>query len=390
MRRKTILCSLWILFLGSGMLAQGEDDLRVFGYFQTSFQHVSSEVSRDENTFNLQQLNLFFQKNISTHWSAFVNFEILNNYSSSRRWGALNLEEAWVKYRYNKSFTLKLGLSVPAFNYLNEIKNRTPLLPYIIRPLIYETSFGEFLALEEFVPARAFVQTYGFFPVGAVKLDYALYLGNSPNINNNSDRGQTGVDTTATVLVGGRVGIRLTDGQAGFSATYDRTNLFRDALTHENITQLLAGRSPADFQERPRFRLGADLSYLWNKIYLESEYVSVVYDDGWDELEADRRFYYVTLGYSLSERLFLYGSYWESEEEYTIIDEISNAVFGDDLEFTTGEFDIRVPVAGLSYRLSDRITLKAQFARPKLKSNTPQFLISDTENFYSLAVSVFL
>lgn len=390
MGRHNILSGLFIIILGSGLLAQGEDDLRVFGYFQTSFQHVSSDVSRDENTFNLQQLNLFFQKNISTHWSAFVNFEILNNYSSSRHWGALNLEEAWVKYRYNKSFTLKLGLSVPAFNYLNEIKNRTPLLPYIIRPLIYETSFGEFLALEEFVPARAFVQAYGFFPVGGAKLDYALYLGNSPNINNNSERGQTGVDTTATVLVGGRVGIRLTDGQAGISATYDRTNMFRDALLHSNIAFLLASRSPDDFQERPRFRLGADLSYLWNKIYLESEYVSVVYDDGWEELEADRQFYYFTLGYHLSERLFIYGGYWESQEEYTIVEEISSSVFGDDIEFTTGEFDIRVPVGGLSYRLNDRITLKAQYARPLLKSNTPQFLINDTENFYSLAASVFL
>ena len=390
MRRHNLLNGLFIIFLGSGLLAQAEDDLRVFGYFQTGFQHVSSDVSKDENTFNLQQLNLFFQKNISTHWSAFVNFEILNNYSSSRHWGALNLEEAWVKYRYNKSFTLKLGLSVPTFNYLNEIKNRTPLLPYIIRPLIYETSFGEFLALEEFVPARAFAQVYGFWPIRGIKLDYALYLGNSPNINNNSEKGQTGVDTTATFLVGGRVGIRLVDGQAGVSATYDRTNMFQDALGHQDLSILLEGRSPRDFEERPRFRLGVDLSYLWNKFYLESEYVSVVYDDGWDQLEADRRFYYFTLGYHFSDKLFLYGGYWETQEEYTIVEDITAGIFGDDIKFTNGEFYVQVPVAGLAYRLNDRITLKAQFARPRLKSNTSLFLINDTENFHSLAVSVFL
>jgi hypothetical protein len=116
-------------------------------------------------------------------------------------------------------FNLKLGLSIPTFNNLNEINNRTPLLPYVIRPLVYETSFNEFIPIEEFVPARAFVQAYGFFPFGESKLDYAVFVGNSPNINSDPERGQTGTDTTATILVGGRLGIRYRELNLGFSAT---------------------------------------------------------------------------------------------------------------------------------------------------------------------------
>lgn len=165
MRRHNLLNGLFIIFLGSGLLAQAEDDLRVFGYFQTGFQHVSSDVSKDENTFNLQQLNLFFQKNISTHWSAFVNFEILNNYSSSRHWG----RSTWKRPGSNTVITnhLPSNWGCRCRRLTTSMRSKTaPAAAVNIRPLIYETSFGEFLALEEFVPARAFAQVYGFWPIG--------------------------------------------------------------------------------------------------------------------------------------------------------------------------------------------------------------------------------
>jgi hypothetical protein len=146
-------------------------------------------------------------------------------------------------------FNLKLGLQIPTFNNLNEFKNRTPLLPFIIRPLVYETSFGEFLALKDFVPARAFVQAYGFLPAGETKFDYAVYLGNSPNINTEPTRGQTGVDTTTAFLVGGRLGIRYGELKLGLSATYDKTNGLADLADTLH-------RRPAELQELPFTRLG--------------------------------------------------------------------------------------------------------------------------------------
>jgi hypothetical protein len=122
----------------------GDAPLRVFGYFQNSLQHWTTfENHPPQNSFSVQQLNLFMKKDLAPHWTAFVNFEFLNNYSSSRRWGAMNLEEAWVKYQSGPTFNLKLGLQIPTFNNLNEIKNRTPLLPYVIRPLVYEGALGD-------------------------------------------------------------------------------------------------------------------------------------------------------------------------------------------------------------------------------------------------------
>ena len=222
-RLRAMVCVLTLCLGVSESFAQTEEsDLRIFGYFQSSFQHWTAikpggfNPGRPAfNSFSVQQLNMFFQKDLARHWRAFINIEVLNNFSSSRQWGSLNLEEAWVRYRYNEHFKLKFGLLIPIFNHLNEIKNRTPLLPYVIRPLVYESSFSEFISVEEYIPARAFIQAYGFLPSTEAKLDYAIYLGNSPNINDREFFGPTGVDTTDTFLVGGRVGFRYKELKLG-------------------------------------------------------------------------------------------------------------------------------------------------------------------------------
>src|SRR3990172_1998805 len=219
----------------STLLAQNDNsNLKIFGYFQNTLIHETGyktvfDSEPDKNSFSLQQLNLFFQKEVASKWRAFINFEFVNNFSSSRRWGSANLEEAWISYRLNPKFNLKFGLLLPIFNNLNEIKNRTPLLPYIIRPIAYETSFESFIPVDEFLPSRAFVQMYGFLPVNNLKFDYAVYLGNSPNVNADPEIGQTGVDTTNTFLLGGRIGLRYKELKIGFSATRDNVNGDREA-----------------------------------------------------------------------------------------------------------------------------------------------------------------
>jgi hypothetical protein len=104
-----------------------EAPVKIFGYFQNSFLHWTTFEERPrQNSFSLQQLNLLFQKDLNPDWTAFINFEFLNNFTSGRQWGSAKLEEAWVKYRSDMRFNLKLGLLIPAFNNFNEIKNRTP------------------------------------------------------------------------------------------------------------------------------------------------------------------------------------------------------------------------------------------------------------------------
>jgi hypothetical protein len=367
--------------VASDSLAQREDTpLRIFGYFQNSLQHWTVSIYQPaQNSFSLQQLNLFLQKDLGRNWTAFVNFEALNTFSSSRRWGAFNLEEAWVKYASNEKFNLKLGLQIPIFNNLNEIKNRTPLLPYIVRPLVYETSFGEFFPLEEFVPARAFVQAYGFLPAGEAKFEYAVYLGNSPNINADPENGQTGIDTTTTFLIGGRVGIRYRELKLGVSATREKTNGFSELA-------IPFGRPAADLQELPLKRLGGDLSYDLANFSLESEFIHAEVDAGIPELELSLKFYYATLGYHFSNALFGYGSYWITDAHVAVLIPVVGQREDD---------DTRVSTVGLSYDLNDKIRLKAQFARVRDDTDiqkVPQDLSvkkHDRFKVWAMAISVF-
>ncbi len=388
MTRFLAFCALCILSLG-GTVLRGQtasEPLKLFGYFQNSLMRQSENPGDPAYTsFNLQQLNLFLQRDINRSWRAFINFEILNTFSSSRRWGSFNIEEAWVRYRLDKRFSLKLGLHIPTFNHLTEIKNRTPILPYVIRPLVYETSFSEFIAVEEFTPARAFAQVYGFLPLKEMKLDYAFYLGNSPNISNldeiNPDTGrQSGQDTSETFLFGGRIGLRRGELKVGLSATLDYVNYFR----------ALKGFLPDQgvrFSEIPRVRLGGDLALYLGRFSLEAEFITVTYDDDFPEVSLNKRFYYATLGYQFSEPLFVFISYWLTEQDFPI----TVPGEGETSRLETVKNDVRVPNIGLAYNLNDRITMKAQFAPVEIENKTdiPFFPQKFNFNHYSMAVSVF-
>ena len=378
-RSAVVFCCLLWFGLPEARAQSGEAPIQTFGYFQVIFEHQdSSEDQDEENSFSVQQLNLLFQKRFSQRWLAFVNFEVLNNFSSSRRWGSFTLDEAWVRYRANRQLILKAGLHVPLFNHLNEIKNRTPLLPYVVRPLVYEESFGEIIDLEEFVPDRAFMQLSGSLPMGQVRLDYAAYLGNSPNINSQFDNvqnqqiAQTGVDTTQTVLVGGRAGVRVGEVKLGISATREQMDALRVlALPVEGVPTLLEGVPVDRFNGVPRTRLGVDLSLHPGKFSFEGELIVVRYGievppelmrfpDGRAPLiDLDRVFYYGTLGYEASEHLFVYGSYWFTDQDFQI--QAPRRAFRDQVA-------IEVFTVGARYRLLqdedglDRVTVKAQYA----------------------------
>ncbi len=406
-RSAIVFCCLCWFGLPEVLAQSGGSAINTFGYFQVLFQHTENKDDRD-NSFSVQQLNLIFQKDFSRRWTAFINFEVLNNLSSSRRWGSFDLDEAWVRYRANRQLILKVGLHVPVFNHLNEIKNRTPLLPYVIRPLVYEESFAEIIDVEEFIPDRAFAQVNGSLPVGKARLDYAVYLGNSPNINSQFDNQQTGgtqqtgVDTTTTVLVGGRAGLRIGEMELGVSATRESVNFFRGlAELPEGGTPLLEG-IPADrFNGVPRTRLGVDLSVHPGKFSFEGELIAVRYGvDPPPELmrfpagrepriDFDRLFYYGTLGYEVAEHLFVYGSYWYTEQAFLL--QTSDRTARDDR-------DIEVFTVGVRYSLLqaedglDQITLKAQYLYVPFESQLELDTVSVEEDqeihLFGLALSV--
>ncbi len=372
MRYKTTFAALLLLLLkfASATAQTGPGDLRVFGYFQAALGHQQdATIDRKLKSFTLQQLNLFLQKDVGQNWSAFINFEVANSYSSQRNWGAFSLEEAWVNYNRSKQFKLKLGLLTPAFNHLNEIKNRTPLLPYIIRPVVYESSFSEVVDTDEFAPQRAFVQAYGFIPMRATKWDYAIYVGNSPSINTDPRRGVTGIDTTRTFLFGGRLGVRHGFFKAGFSATHDKfdARVLRDSL-QMRFPQF---SFPVDqFQNVAQKRIGADLSYMAEKWFFEAEYIHVAYDFGAAQADFDKRFFYATLGYHLSERVLAYVSYWDAHENLLPV----------------REQGFQVPTLGFTYEASEMVVFKVQSANAHFDGVNPE--IDKTYNYTYCAVSV--
>lgn len=345
--RRVLLCGT-LLCAAAPALAQTEPpSLRTFGYFQNALEYVwDYEQDTREKTFLVQQLNLFFQKDLDRRWTALVDIEAVNNFSSLRRWGSLSLSEAWVRYRASRRFNVKAGLHVPPFNNLNEIKNRAPLLPYIIRPYVYETSLNEAIETSAFLPERAYAQVYGFFPLGAAKLDYGVYLGDSPNVNADRTRGQTGADTTDTFLVGARVGVRYDELKAGLSATRDVFVLASLLPGEPAVPRPMLVEGQVDV---PRYRLGGDLSYTLGRLYLESEFIWIEHADEPTGVDSDLFFAYATLGFYVTDRLFAYGSYWLERES---------------LRYPDLRLRVRVniPTGGVSYVVNDMITLKAQYA----------------------------
>lgn len=262
----------------------------------------------------------------------------------------------------------------------------------MIRPLAYETSFQDFIPVEDFAPSRAFAQAYGFLPFRGMKLDYAAYLGNSPNIASLSSADdanqQTGVDTTNTFLVGGRIGLSYFDDfKIGFSMTYDKTNFFEAAnqLIFQSSNKLLLGTN-SDFGNVPRKRYGGDLSFRYKNIAFESEIIKVQHDEDIQNADLDRDFFYITLGYRFKERLFVYASYWDVRLDYTVA-----TVLKDEVQVFVVDGDIILPNFGIAYSVNDRITLKAHIARADLAEDIPFLELFEKDKFYHLnaAISIF-
>lgn len=312
-----------LILLSTSAALYGQSDvfgLKVYGFFQTSFNQADFNLSvpgflpRDidnkSNSFWLQQMNLFLSKDISDRFKSFIDLELTNAFSSDRNWGAFNVEEAWVRYSYSNALNVKGGLLIPNFNNLNQIKNRTILLPYIFRPFVYETAVKGILQNAAYVPQRAYLEVYGEFPLNELVFEYDVYAGNSEDsyiVSNTAGMSVPGTDSTRFKLVGGRLGIRYDDLKFGVSVTSDKSNQ----------RQLGIG-------DIHRMRIGADISYSIAGFTLDAEYIAVNHNlsdkdkktlkfiSGFNPLitdKLDKQFYYATLTYNINDDWYIYGKY---------------------------------------------------------------------------------
>ena len=408
--------------------AEAQSDLSIFGYFQNSANiFTDNSLKRTTHSFGLNQLNLFFQKDFGYNLSSFVNFEATNSFSANNGIGNFKIEEAWLKYSFRDYLTVRTGLIIPAFNNLNEIKNRTPLLPYVFRPLAYESTIENIITLEDYVPQRAFLQIEGFIPIDLLSVDYAVYIGNSETqfIHGNQsanayDTTIPGSDTTAHKLLGGRVGVKYNGIKLGVSFTDDNdfrygsvaqkgsfisakdtTPMIHNPMnpgTYLSLYQVFGDQPVSDLGSLgalKRNRIGIDFSITKYGFTLETEYIKVFTSPTaaqqvrLDQLVAgttpilqqlglkpmynnkiEKTFYYGNLGYDINNDISVYTGYSYAQETF-------NTYFADGLQTIT---------FGGVFKPIEQIALKAQYQTFKLKNTD---LVKVDYQFIFLSASIF-
>lgn len=362
-KRTTLLSLIVFLTITSGIFARN-NDLRIFGYYQNNFSYIHTNDTEfmgmpspgwDTKSFMMQQMNIFFAKNFNPELSSFVNLEWTNSFNFEENRGGFKVEEAWLKYSPTSSFNLKGGLLIPRFNNFNEIKNRTVLLPYIYRPLVYETVFNQQFTTADFVPLQAYLQVYGDLKVNNdVRLNYAAFMGNSTsdNLIGNDFGLATANDSSKSKMFGARIGAEIGDLDIGGSISYDKKNA--DGFWDMGLK----------LGEIPRIRFGAYLNYGIAGFEVEAEYIKVthevtatqeakIFSTGFvtPEFTFDKSYFHTNLLYNITDQFYAYGGYDHMEIEDNI--------------FAMGGLD-QWTVGG-GYRINYAVVLKVQYVNQNSK-----------------------
>ncbi len=390
--------------LSTNTIASGLD---ISGYAQANVAYVKTvdpKPSSSYSTFNIQEMDLILQNDLSNEITAFIDLQFLNTYSSTMGWGDFNLDQLWVRYSPFDALNIKFGHIVPTFNAFNEIKTKFPLQPFIYRPLVYETTFQYFIKPEEYLPSHVALQINGTLKNGPIKFDYAMFGGNSDFIVSNKIPGAgqfsiAGLDSTNFKLYGGRIGARISGVKLGVSYTYDKTPNTAINSNIDLVNAKLKERNTVSSYQIPllnkvgegdRNRIGVDLSIEAFGLTFESEYIhafntlseadeatlknlitfssvstgvagvapKTMFSD-----KLDRQFFYGNLTYDFLERFFVMAgfSYLKNHFERALL-----------------EYGLTGILGGAGFRLSDNVTIKAQYTNlrndtrkePMVKLNT--------------------
>ena len=311
--RKSLITS--FLLLSICQLALSQSELQIFGFVQARLQksHTNISMIADVPTpvgtqklvfydvpaefisSNAQQMNLFLRKELSSSFTAWVNLEFVNSFASDKTWGSFSLEEAWMNYQYSDAFNVKAGLLIPRFNHLNEIKNRMPILPYITRPLIYESTLANTVDQTNYLPERAFLQISGNFPVSKLTFDYSVFAGHAERsfINSKVSGGmETATDSVNFKTFGGRIGLSYEGMWLGFSGSVDKDNLM------STLKEIV-----------PRKRIGIDIGVNnFHGFFLDGEYVGVSLSPTTTTQDINKIFCYGTIGFNFTDQVYIYGT----------------------------------------------------------------------------------
>jgi hypothetical protein len=385
-----------ILFLLALQVTTAYAEINFNYFFQTSAQYKDEDTkvivpgedvdalkiddSAEAMSFQLQQLNMIVSSDIGSDLFGYVNLEMTNSTNTILDFGGIAIEDVFVRYNYNKYLKVKVGHFTPRFNSFSQTYNKFPIIPYIIRPFFYEKAWAGMVPPEDILPQKAFLQVYGFLPLGSLKLDYAAFVGNPENsflfMNGESVTAEPGTNKSMNVTVGGRVGLRGDMFDLGVSVSHDK----------DQIPTLIDQGEDA---EQTRFRIGADLFVEYKMFSLTGEMIYVTYDfDGdlapwgaWDLVNTfnntsktpeslDKIAFFVTLNANITDKLFVYGTYNHFQDYYSDV-------------FLNG---LKGPFLGAGYSFNHKATLKFQYEH----STVDEGMITYTGNLFRLAMSVAL
>lgn len=344
---------------------------------EPSIEALQIDDPAEAMSFQLQQLNTIVSSDLGGNFYGYINLEMTNSTNTILDFGGISVEDVFIRYNYNRYLNVKVGHFVPRFNSFTQTYNKFPLIPYIIRPFFYEKAWAGMVPPEDILPQKAAVQVYGFLPIGTLKLDYAVFMGNPENsflfVNNESVTAEPGTNKTLNLTLGGRVGLRGDMFDVGVSFTQDKDQIF----------------SLGDDSEQDRIRLGADLLFEYGMFRLNAEmiYVTYSYDKDleawgdWLPLNAfhgtnktpenlDKLAYFVTLNADLTDEFFVYFTYNHFQDNYS-------PVFLDGL---------KGPFIGAGYYFNPKATLKFQYEHSEVREG----IVTYNGNLYRLAMSVAL
>ncbi len=405
---KRIILYLIVGFLFTTLLI-AQDEIKTFGYFQPYYNAFSNEYgppgpptgeqNYSYNTLGIGQLNLFFQRSIGEDFTAFINFEYINNFSSGREYGDYNIQEAYILWDYKDYLRLKFGIVIPKFNAMFQIYNRTPLLPYLNRPKLYEATGGNLVDIFDILPQKALIHIDGFVPTDIANFDYALYISGPTNGFISSPKndmlpgyvpfGQTSVKYFG---VGGRLGITSGPVTAGVSLTTDVENkrhYLADmankyiSYMEDSVTQFYLNDA-TNLGDLNRVRMGADITITLGDLTIAGEFLKTNTDvspsnqtilDQWHLNDTyyigdgfDKLFYYASATYYINPEIYVFGMY-----DY-LDDKADPFYFGMD-----GYYGISV---GGGYHVNDFVVLKTQFTKNHAKYDIQELGPDDQREFY--------
>ncbi len=347
-----ILLGLLFSFTDTTKAQSSDDDLYIFGFSQVIFNHryIESLVKPTlsvptgyytesyANSFALHQVNLFFQKPINDRTTFFLNLEASGSYSTKTPSGNFEIPEGWISFQVTDNLEIKTGLLLPKFNNLLEIKNRLPLFPYLVRPLMYETLLSNLFDSEDYKPKNAYFQLYGFNNISDnLILDYAFYIGNAEDSFLSSiPAGALGAEEESTalyqgenlntaLLYGGRIGIENEFRTFKFGTSFtidedDRTKIESSFFRLPELTTPVMG-------EIPRYRLGFDLSFTYKKFAWESEFMGAFHDHSkvreinvFRNANLNKYFTYGNLTYNITNDFYVFGyATYNSDNTYEFV-----------------------------------------------------------------------